>query len=284
MPLDSQITELFNLEGTDLDFKVKYEDTKFAGKRYVRNSVTGEYLGIVGDKFKSINHIDYFNGIKDVIEENRLPHHLADAKVKISTARKAAFALIDITLPNVQHTITTSKHQTTISERIIALHGIDGSCSNQVYFGAIDMFCTNGQIGGEYDSIRRKNTSGLVREVLLNEVRQAKSNFDKRAKLMQEWANIPLNVDGKTFMASIIKSETMAKKMYELACEEIRKRGKNVFALYSAFTNYASWADDRNGFNIRNTGFDTRPETMWRREQEVAKWIASPQFKQLLTA
>jgi len=284
MPLDSQITELFNLEGTDLDFKVKYEDTKFAGKRYVRNSVTGEYLGIVGDKFKSINHIDYFNGIKDVIEENRLPHHLADAKVKISTARNAAFALIDITLPNVQHTITTSKHQTTISERIIALHGIDGSCSNQVYFGAIDMFCTNGQIGGEYDSIRRKNTSGLVREVLLDEVRQAKSNFDKRAKLMQEWANIPLNVDGKTFMASIIKSETMAKKMYELACEEIRKRGKNVFALYSAFTNYASWADDRNGFNIRNTGFDTRPETMWRREQEVAKWIASPQFKQLLTA
>ena len=284
MPLDSQITELFNLEGTDLDFKVKYEDTKFAGKRYVRNSVTGEYLGIVGDKFKSINHIDYFNGIKDVIEENRLPHHLADAKVKISTARKAAFALIDITLPNVQHTITTSKHQTTISERIIALHGIDGSCSNQVYFGAIDMFCTNGQIGGEYDSIRRKNTSGLVREVLLDEVRHAKSNFDKRAKLMQEWANIPLNIDGKTFMSSIIKSETMAKKMYELACEEIRKRGKNVFALYSAFTNYASWADDRNGFNIRNTGFDTRPETMWRREQEVAKWISSPQFKQLLTA
>ena len=43
MPLDAQINELFNLEGTELDFKVKYEDTKFAGKRYVRNSVTGDY-------------------------------------------------------------------------------------------------------------------------------------------------------------------------------------------------------------------------------------------------
>jgi len=284
MPLDAQINELFNLEGTALDFKVKYEDTKFAGKRYVRNSVTGDYLGIVGEKFKSINHIDYFNGIKQVIQENRLPQHLDDAKVKISTARNSAFALIDITLPNVQHKITTSKHQTTISERIIALHGIDGSCSNQVYFGAIDMFCTNGQIGGEYDSIKRKNTSGLRRSVLLNEVREAKSNFDKRAKLMQEWANIPLKVDGKTFMASIIKSENLAKKMYELACQEISKRGKNVFALYSAFTNYASYADERNGFNIRNTGFDTKAETMWRREQEVAKWVSSPQFKQLLVA
>ena len=47
MPLDAPINELFNLEGTNLDFKVKYQDTKFTGKRYVRNSVTGEYLGIV---------------------------------------------------------------------------------------------------------------------------------------------------------------------------------------------------------------------------------------------
>ena len=284
MPLDAQIIELFNLDGTDLDFKVKYEDTKFTGKRYVKNSVTGEYLGIVGDKFKTIDHKDYFNGIKEVIQENRLPHELDNAQVKISTARNCAFALLDITLPNVKHTITTAKHQTTINERIIALHGIDGSCSNQVFFGAIDSYCSNGQIGGEYDTIKRKNTSGLRRSVLLNEVREAKNNFDKRANLMQEWANIPLKIDGKTFMESIISSENLAKKMYELACQEISKRGKNVFALYSAFTNYASYADERNGFNIRNTGFDTKAETMWRREQEVAKWVSSPQFKQLLVA
>ena len=102
---------------------------------------------------------------KQVIQENRLPQHLDGAKVKISTARNCAFALIGITLPNVKHTITTNKHQTTISERIIALHGIDGSCSNQAYFGAIDMFCTNGQIGGEYDAIKRKNTR-VVSDVL----------------------------------------------------------------------------------------------------------------------
>jgi hypothetical protein len=102
--------------------------------------------------------------------------------------------------------------------------------------------------------------------------------------MMQKWADTPLNVDGKILLDSIIKSEKLSKKMYELACQEIAKRGKNVFALYSAFTNYASYADERNGFNIRNTGFDTRAETMWRREQEVAKWISSPQFKSLVAA
>ena len=284
MPLDTYTTNLFELEGTNLDFKVKYEPTKFAGKRYVRNSVTGDYLGIVGDKFKSINHIDYFNGIKKVIQENRLPHHLDGAKVRISTARNSAFALIDITLPNVKHKIVTPRHQTEINERIIALHGIDGSCSNQVYFGAIDTFCTNGQIGGEYDAIKRKNTSGLVLERLLQEVRDAKTNFDIRCQMMQKWADTPLNVDGKTLLDSIIKSERLSKKMYELALQEIGTRGKNVFALYSAFTNYASYADDRNGFTIRNTGNDTRAETMWKREQEVAKWISSKPFQDLLVA
>ena len=57
-----------------------------------------------------------------------------------------------------------------------------------------------------------------------------------------------------------------------------------MFALYSAFTNYASYADERNGFRMRNTGNDTQAQTMWLREQEVAKWIASPQFKQLEAA
>ena len=231
MPLDSYTPNLYTLEGTDLDFKVKYEDTKFAGKRYVRNSVTGEYIGIVGDKFSTVNHVNFFNGIKKVIQDNRHPHDLDGAKVKIKTGRNNAFVFLDITLPNVKHTITTSKHQTVINERIIALHGIDGLTSNQVYFGAIDSYCSNGQVGGEFDLIKMKNTSGFTMGRLIAEVKLAKSNFDLRCEMMQKWANIPLNVDGKDFLGKLIKSETM-----------------------------------------------------WKREQEVAKWISSPQFKSLLVA
>ena len=285
MPLDfATPNPLFNLEGTELDFSVRYEPTRMDGKKYVVRETDDNVLGIVGSKFKAASHLDFFNGIKEVIQENRLPHELEDAKVKISTARNSAFALIDIILPNVKHTIVTSRHQTTINERMIALHGIDGLCSNQVYFGAIDRYCSNGQIGGEFEAIKRKNTSGLILERLMQEVRDAKTNFDIRCQMMQKWADTPLNVDGKTLLDSIIKSERLSKKMYELALQEIGTRGKNVFSLYSAFTNYASYADDRNGFTIRNTGNDTRAETMWKREQEVAKWISSKPFQDLLVA
>jgi hypothetical protein len=45
--------------------------------------------------------------------------------------------------------------------------------------------------------------------------------------------------------------------MYSLYLQEASTRGHNKFALYSAFTNYASYADERNGFNLRNTENDT---------------------------
>ena len=49
----------------------------------------------------------------------------------------------------------------------------------------------------------------------------------------------------------------------------------------SAFTNYATYADERNGFKQRNTGNDTQDKSMFMRELEVAQWVDSAAFKQL---
>jgi len=51
--------------------------------------------------------------------------------------------------------------------------------------------------------------------------------------------------------------------------------------LYSAFTNYATYADERNGFALRNTGSDTQSKSLFMREIEVANWVGTPQFKSL---
>mgnify|MGYP003643252852 CR=1 FL=1 len=283
MPLDIVQDKLIKLD-TNLDFKVAYEPTKMKDHKYVVREDTGEYMGIVGSGFKCASHPAFFDAIEDVIQDNREFRDLYGAEVKLRSARNNAWSLVDITLPNVSHTITTAKHQTVINERIIGLHAIDGSCSNQVHVGAIDRYCTNGQISGEYDTIRKKNTSGFNIETFIWELKNSKSTFDARQKYLQSMADTPLNVDGKTLLEKIIKSENLAKKMYELTCVEISKRGKNVFALYSAFTNYASYADERNGFALRNTGKDTVAQSMWAREQKVAQWVSSPEFKSLMAA
>ena len=82
MPLDFVTNPLFQIEGSDLDFKVGFKPTKMKGKKYVINKSTGDYIGIVGDGFKCASHPQFFNGIKQVIQHNRLPHELEDAEVR----------------------------------------------------------------------------------------------------------------------------------------------------------------------------------------------------------
>ena len=271
----------------NLEFDVEYEATKVHDKKYVINNDTGEYLGIVGDGFKCASHKDFFEGVQNVMGDN-ISDAMTDTKVTWRTARNNAWAMMDITLPKVTTTIETDKHSTKIGQRVIALHGVDGSCSNQVFFGAIDFFCTNGMITGDYDKVRRKNTSNFCMDRFIQELNQSSVDFVGQVNELQEWANIELPTysmkSWKEYLSSIMKSDRKAEKMIPLVQQEVRKRGRNVFALYSAFTNYASYADERNGFNLRNTGRDTSAQSMWARENEVTKWISTPEFKKLVAA
>ena len=268
-----------------IDFKVKYEPTKMSGKKYVINADTDEYLGIVGNGFTCASHGDFYRGVYNTITENLLSTELNDAKFKWSTARNRAWSMLDITLPDMKVEINTSKHTTTLSNRIISLHGVDGSCSNQAFFGAIDFFCTNGSIVGSYDKIRRKNTSNFTLDGFIQELERARRDFYKETAKMQVWAETDLKyVNVQSLLEEMIASRRKAEKMYGLYCQEASTRGHNKWALYSAFTNYASYADERNGFNLKNTGNDTQAISMFNREQEVSKWISDKKFIELAAA
>jgi hypothetical protein len=193
--------------------------------------------------------------------------------------------MLDITLPDMQVEISTDKHTTTLGNRIISLHGIDGSCSNQVFFGQIDFFCTNGMIRGEYDKVRKKNTSNFTLSGFISELTRARRDFYEETAKMQVWADTDLKyVNVQSLLDEMIASKRKSEKMYELYCHEASQRGHNKWALYSAFTNYASYADDRNGFSLRNTGNDTQAISMFSREQEVSKWVSDSKFLTLEAA
>ena len=278
IPMDAMIPE-------NLDFNVEFEPTKVKDKKYVINGTTGEYLGVVGDTFNCANHTDFFGGVHDTITENLGEDQCDSMNMRWKTARNDAWVMLDMTLPEVTARIESDKHTTTIAQRIIALHGIDGSCSNQVFFGAIDFFCTNGMIRGEHDKVRRKNTSNFSMDRFVRDLRESTQSFYAQSERLQSWANKPLFVgDVKNMLESLLKSDRMAEKMFGLYNQEASVRGQNVWALYSTFTNYASYADERNGFNLRNTGKDTGAVSMFTREHKVAQWIESKQFKELIAA
>lgn len=263
----------------DLDFDVAFEDTRMPDKKYVINQTTGQPLGIVGKSFQCASHGDFFRGVVNTATETLSEHDLEDAKYSFRTARKGAWAMLDITLPNVTMDISTDKFETEIGNRIISLHGIDGSCSNQVFFGAIDFFCTNGMITGDHDKVRKKNTSNFSMESFIYELNRARTDFYTQAQEMQVWAHTDLKyVDVSSLLDDMLGSKRKSEKMYSLYMQEASTRGHNKFALYSAMTNYATYADERNGFNLKNTGNDTQAISMWSREQEVSKWVSDDRF------
>ena len=282
MPFDIPMNMMIPEE---LNFDPVFEPTKVKDKKYVINGNTGDYIGVVGDTFNCASHTDFFEGVHDTITENLGDAECEGMNMKWKIARQNAWAMLDMTLPNVTARIETDKHSTTIAQRIIALHGIDGSCSNQTFFGAIDFFCTNGQIRGEHDKIRRKNSANFSMDRFIRDLRESSQSFYAQSKRLQGWANKSLFVwDVKSMLKTLLKSDRTAEKMLALYNEEASVRGQNVWALYSAFTNYATYADDRNGFTLRNTGKDTNAVSMFQRENKVAQWIESKPFKELIAA
>jgi hypothetical protein len=284
MPLDFTYSAE-ELLPENLNFDVAFEPTKVEDKKYVINSDTGEYIGVVGNSFNCATHGDFFEGVHNTMTETLGEEECNGMNINWKVARKNAWALMDMTLPNVTAKVVTDRHETTIAQRVIALHGIDGSCSNTVFFGAIDFFCTNGMIRGEHDKIRRKNTSNFSMDRFIRDLNESKQSFYAQSERLQHWANINLStVDIKALLEKIMKSERAADKMFTLYNQEVGVRGRNAFALYSAFTNYATYADERNGFQLRNTGNDTQAVSMFQREHKVSQWIETPAFKELVAA
>jgi len=283
MPFDMSNTASHELIVPDhLDFDVSFDKTRVKDKKYVINSDTGDAIAIIGRSATARNHAEFYNRVWDTIVEDLSQEDLQDKTYKFNSARNKGWSMLDVTFPNVKTTVETVKHKTEIAFRMIAVHAIDGTASPATWFGGIDTFCTNGQITGDWDMVRKKNTSGFTVENFMRELRVAKTNFDLQGKRLQTWATTNLaHVQVDELIQKIVKSERKSRKLHDLFLDERRMRGNNLFALYSAFTNYSSYADARNGFELRNTGNDTKAVSMLAREQEVSKWVSSPEFLQL---
>jgi len=175
-----------------IDFEVAFEPTKVEDKKYVINRNTGDYIGIVGNGFTCATHGDFFRDVINTTTDKLSAHDTEGAKINWRTAHQNGWAMMDMTLPNVNAKVITDKHETTVAQRIIALHGVNGTCSNVTIFGAIDFFCLNGQIRGRHDKLVRKNTSNFSLDHFIQELEKSQQDFTAQTEQMQRWANTSL--------------------------------------------------------------------------------------------
>jgi hypothetical protein len=88
-----------------------------------------------------------------------------------------------------------------------------GRAAIRFYFGAIDFFCTNGMIRGDYDKVKKKNTSGFTLNGFIYELARARRDFYQQAEQLQVWAETSTrHVNVASLLDELITSKRKAEK------------------------------------------------------------------------
>ena len=274
------VVETVTLEDFDarLDYDVIKEPIVRSGitdKYFVVNTKTNEALGIVGRTFAPVRHSDFFLPIRRVWQD-KLPHLLDDVRVINKISRRGAWALEEAIFPKAKGRIETDKQSTEIALRFLYWHGQDALTSSNSIVGAVDFSCINGQVSGDYDHLRKKNTTHFSMDDFIKEIGSLEERFAAHVAWCQRLARKQISeLELDTLLDNIIPFEKPRSKMKDSAMNEISTRGWNMWSVYSAFTDYASHSER---FALRNTANDNSEERMFRRNIDVSRWVSSPYF------
>lgn len=239
-------------------------------------------LNIVGGSYKLVHNRELFLAVENAMHEEMLPEHLHDVQVTDRISGWGKVCMRQYVFPSIKCHVQGTRGD--IGFRIIVQNGYGGSAL-RIHAGAIDFYCTNGMIRGEYTSTYKKHTSGLVVGHLNTTVKEAVLEFAKGSEQWNAWAKKPVRFEqAMKLFEDIALSARMKDNLNDQFTREVDMRGNNMWALYSTLTYYASHHDGAFGLRRTVQEQDTVATTMLTRELNVARWINMPAWKELETA
>ena len=267
---------------SSINFDIAYQPlSRYPEKKYVIRTDTDQAIGVVGKNFSAVSHPKFFGTIRETWRD-LLPELAEEVCIRNKVSRNGAWALEEVIFPKARQAIETSRHSTEIALRFICWHGLDGSSSNNCLAGAIDFFCTNGMVLGDYNQVKHRNTKNFSLNQFVSQIRNLESNFEAHVNWCRRLASQHTSeYDIKQFLEEIIPAERTRDRMFEAIMAEGQTRGRNMWAMYSAFTEYASHEDR---FELRRSANDNVAERLHLRGLNVAKWVAHPAFAQMMAA
>lgn len=236
-------------------------------------------LNIVNKSYKVIQNAQLFEAIHEGIKSQLSEHEINTAVAIDKAAYHGKLCYREYRFP----AISTVGDKDNINFRIIIQNGFGGSAI-KLHAGAIDMYCTNGMILGEFTSEYAQHTANVQLRRFTDAVQRAVDVFWKNKDM---WKNMSMkrgftDTQANEFLVEHF-GERMGAKIFDQYLRECRDRGRSVWALYSALTYYASHGEDER-FGLRNTQNDHAAKTMLGREVAVHKLINSADFKELVEA
>ena len=263
-----------------------YRETR-GHKAIIRLNEKGDnaqLLNIVGSTYKLVHNRELMGAVEEAMCNEMLPEHLAGVQVtdKVSGWGKMCFR--QYVFPGIKCKVNTPGIKSDIGFRIIVQNGYGGSAL-RIHAGAIDFYCTNGMIRGEYVSAYRRHTSGLVVGKLNSTIADALVEFAKAGEEWQAWSKTPVKHEkAMDLFRAIASSEKMREGLTDQYMRETEGRGNNLWAVYSTLTYYASHPEGDFALRKSVEEQDNVAVTVLRHELDVARWVHMKEWKQLETA
>ena len=240
-------------------------------------------LAVVGSSYKLIHNKELFSAAEGTMCKEMRDSDLRGVQVREQVAGWGKMCFREYIFPNIKCRLK-SHTKSEIAFRLIVQNGYGGSAL-RIHAGAIDFYCTNGMIRGEYQSEYRKHTGGLVVSGLGATVGRALKTFADSQDTWQRWADTPVrHQDAMELFKDLASSESLATKLGDQYLRETDQRGHNLWSVYSAMTYYASHADGEFGLRASVSEQDSAASVMLQRELSVSKWVSSKEWRQLETA
>lgn len=237
-------------------------------------------LSVVGSGYRMVHNRELFGHVEDTMCKEIPAIDLQGVRVtdKVSSLGRMCFR--EYVFPNIKCYVG-SHDKTSVAFRLIVQNGYGGSAL-RVHAGAIDYWCQNGIISGDYSSTYRKHTSGLLVDGVGDVVRKSLDTFTDSKERWQRWAKKEVkHADAMQLLRDVAASAKLQETLCEQYMHEREERGSNLWALYSAMTYYAS--HNEGAFALRSTveQQDTVASTMLQRELNVSQWIKSEAWHKL---
>lgn len=231
-------------------------------------------LNVVGKNYKVIQNVDLFSAIEDGLQDV-LGHNKCHTDAMSQNGR---ICMRDYNFPNFTFTSPEGKE---VRFRMIVVNGFGGSAI-KVYIGAIDYFCMNGMIIGDYTSKYARHSSRLELSQFTKHVASSVDTFLLHKEFINMLADRAIKNESKVFeFLNDNFSGQLSKKIlnrYKLEC--LNRGQQTLWSLYSAMTNYASHEELA---PLRHTAIDHAANTMLQREVTIAKLVREDVFMELAT-
>ena len=258
------------------EFDVDYVTTERSDKhKYVIRTDTDECIGMVNSTYTGTSHPDYFGKMREQWMNTLQPEKY---DIKTRTAGNGAWALETVTFPDLKGVVETKKHKTETAMQLNYWHSINGSTSNNFVGGLIDFFCTNGMVTGDYSVLKKRNTKNFDLSTFADKAGGMIAGYSEHNAWCQRLAEKETDLISVDRMLESMMPKRKADKMYKSVLQETDVRGLNMWAVYSAMTQYATHSDR---FEFRKTNNDTQVQRQFNRNLEVAKWVEHPSFLEM---